>query len=111
MPDVVRCFNEQGLAEFSRWLHADVTAAVPASLLNDNDFSTSLEKSQIPKVPLFKDRYEFGVFLVGSLILTTRITFPTTQVCGAGSPLFSLSNSHPPTLKASACCVGPMCTC
>jgi hypothetical protein len=67
MPDVVRCFNEQGLAEFSRWLHADVTAAVPASLLNDNYFSTPLEKSQIPKVPLFKDRYEFGVFLVGLL--------------------------------------------
>jgi hypothetical protein len=64
MPDVVRCFNEHGLAEFSRWLHSGASGTVPASLLNDNEFSTPLAKSQIPEVPTFKDSYEFGAFLV-----------------------------------------------
>lgn len=64
MPDVVRCFNDQGLAGFSRWIRGGAVGSVPASLLADNEFSTPLAQSPIPQVPTFKDRYEFGVFLV-----------------------------------------------
>ena len=67
MPNAVRCFNEQGLAEFSRWLHSGAFGAVPAGLLNDPDFSSPLSQSRIPDVPTFKDRYEFGLFLVDLL--------------------------------------------
>jgi hypothetical protein len=37
---------------------------VPATLLTDSEFSAALEQSQIANVPKFKDRYEFGLFLV-----------------------------------------------
>src|ERR1700733_5254829 len=67
MPDVVRCFNDQGLAEFSRWLRIGAPGAVPPSLLTDTEFSAPLAKIQIPEVPTFKDRYEFGLFLVDLL--------------------------------------------
>jgi hypothetical protein len=40
---------------------------VPPSLLSDIEFSTPLAESQIPEVPTFKDRYEFGAFLVDLL--------------------------------------------
>jgi hypothetical protein len=67
MPDLVRCFNEQGLAEFSRWLRNGAAGAVPASLLMDSDFSAPLAQIHIPDTPKFKDRYEFGLFLVDLL--------------------------------------------
>ena len=66
-PDVARCFNELGIAEFLRWLHDGAAGPVPAALLNDTEFSTPLEKSPLSEVPHFQDRYEFGVFLVDLL--------------------------------------------
>lgn len=45
MPDVVRCFNDQGLAEFLRWLRNGAAGKVPSSLLADNEFSTALAQS------------------------------------------------------------------
>ena len=67
MPDVVRCFNDQGLAEFLRWLRNGAAGKVPSSLLADNEFSTALAQSQISEVPTFKDQYEFGLFIVDLL--------------------------------------------
>jgi hypothetical protein len=67
MPDVVRCFNELGIAEFLRWLHDGAAGPVPAALLNDTEFSTPLAQSPFREVPHFQDRYEFGVFLVDLL--------------------------------------------
>jgi hypothetical protein len=64
MPDVVRCFNDEGLAEFARWLRGGAVGHVPTSLLTDAAFSTPMPKSLIKEVPTFEDRYEFGVFLV-----------------------------------------------
>lgn len=67
MPEVVRCFNDEGIAEFSRWLHNGAVGGVPASLLTEAAFSTPMAKSLISGVPIFKDRYEFGLFLVNLL--------------------------------------------
>jgi hypothetical protein len=64
MPDVVRCFNDQGLAEFARWIRAGALGRLPSSLLTDNEFSSLLSEAPISQVPTFKDRYEFGVFVV-----------------------------------------------
>jgi hypothetical protein len=41
--------------------------AAQPGLLNDNEFSTPLAESLIPEVPKFKDRHEFGLFLVDLL--------------------------------------------
>jgi len=67
MPNVVRCFNDQGVAEFLRWLRNGAAGAVPSSLLTDTEFSDPLTQSRIPEIPTFKDRYEFGEFLVNLL--------------------------------------------
>jgi hypothetical protein len=67
MADVVRSFNDQGIAEFSRWLRSGAVGALPSSLLLDPEFSMPMTLSHIPNVPTFKDRYEFGVFLVDLL--------------------------------------------
>ena len=67
MPDVVRCFNDEGIAEFSRWLRSGAVGPVPANLLTDAAFSTPMAKSPIPEIPTFNDRYEFGLFLVDLL--------------------------------------------
>jgi hypothetical protein len=67
MPEVVRCFNAEGLAEFSRWLRIGAVGAVPASLLTDIGLSTPMEKSSIPEIPMFRNRYDFGLFLVDLL--------------------------------------------
>ena len=40
---------------------------MPATLLNEVEFSTPLEKSPLREVPHFRDGYEFGVFLVDLL--------------------------------------------
>jgi hypothetical protein len=64
VPDVVRCFNDRGLAEFSRWIRNGAAGVVPASLLADNELSAPMAQSRISEVPRFKDRYELGVFLV-----------------------------------------------
>jgi hypothetical protein len=62
--DVVRCFNEHGLTEFLRWIRNGAPRAVPSSLLGDSEFSTPMAQSPISEVPRFKDRYDFGAFLV-----------------------------------------------
>ena len=67
MLDVIRCFNDEGIAEFSRWIRHGAVGSVPANLLTDAAFSTSMAKSSIPKIPTFNDRYEFGLFLVNLL--------------------------------------------
>ena len=67
MPDVVRCFNDEGISEFSRWLRNGAVGPVPIGLLTDAAFSSQMEKSAIPEVPTFRDRYEFGTFLVDLL--------------------------------------------
>jgi len=67
MPDVVRYFNDEGLAEFARWLRGGAVGHVPASLLTDAAFSTPMTKALIKEVPKFEDRYEFGAFLVDLL--------------------------------------------
>jgi hypothetical protein len=67
MPDAVRCYNDQGLAEFARWLRNGAPGVVPSSLLNDAEFSIPLDQSPVSNVPTFKDRYAFGVFLVDLL--------------------------------------------
>src|SRR5262249_24029428 len=67
MPDVVRCFNGEGLTEFSRWLREGATGQVPKSLLTHAAFSTPMPRSLIKEVPRFEDRYEFGIFLVDLL--------------------------------------------
>jgi hypothetical protein len=67
MPEVVRCFNDQGLAEFLRWLRVGAVGPVPQSLLTDGEFSAPSSDAAIPDVPTFKDRYEFGVFLADLL--------------------------------------------
>jgi hypothetical protein len=67
MPEVVRCFNRLGITEFLRWLHDGAAGPVPATLLNEVEFSTPLEKSPLREVPHFRDGYEFGVFLVDLL--------------------------------------------
>jgi hypothetical protein len=64
VPDVVHCFNDRGLAEFSRWIRNGAIGEVPASLLTDSEFSAPMAQSQISELPRLKDRYEFGVFLV-----------------------------------------------
>ena len=93
MPDVVRCFNDEGIAEFSRWLRNGAVGPVPASLLTDAAFSTPMEKSSIPEIPTFKDRYEFGLFLVDLLDPMIRIRFLTTRAYGVGWRPCFLSNS------------------
>ena len=67
MPDVVRCFNDDGITEFSRWLRKGAVGSVPANLLTDSAFSTPMVKSSIPEIPTFSDGYEFGLFLVDLL--------------------------------------------
>jgi hypothetical protein len=67
MPDVVRCFNDEGLAEFTRWVRGGAVGHVPESLLTDAAFSTPMPTSLINEVPRFRDRYEFGAFLVDLL--------------------------------------------
>src|ERR1700680_4389235 len=67
MPDVVRCFNDQGLAQFSRWIRAGAVGSLPSSLLLDTQFSAPWEQSRIPQTPTFKNRYEFGLFVVDLL--------------------------------------------
>jgi hypothetical protein len=64
MPEVVRCFNDNGLSEFGRWLRAGASGPVPSSLLTDNDFSDPLTGCGLGDVPSFKDRYQFGRYLV-----------------------------------------------
>ena len=60
----MRCFNEEGLSEFSRWLRNGAVGPIPANLLTDSAFSAPMTNASILEVPIFKDRYEFGVFLV-----------------------------------------------
>jgi hypothetical protein len=67
MPDIVRCFNDRGLAVFSQWVRAGGIGAVPSDLLTSSECSAPLPEALIPQVPTFKDRYEFGVFLVNLL--------------------------------------------
>jgi hypothetical protein len=67
MPEVVRCFNDQGLSEFSRWIRSGAAGPVPPNLLIDSTFSTPMTNASISDIPIFKDRYEFGVFLVDLL--------------------------------------------
>jgi hypothetical protein len=67
MPDVVRCFNDEGISEFSRWIRGGAIGPVPTDLLPDSAFSVPMANASIPEIPVFKDRYEFGVFLVNLL--------------------------------------------
>lgn len=68
MFDAVRCFNDEGIAEFSRWLRNGAVGPVPAGLLTDAAFSAPMgEKSSISEIPTFEDRYQFGLFLVDLL--------------------------------------------
>ncbi len=67
MAEVVRCFNDDGIAEFSRWLRNGAVGSVPANLLTDSAFSTPMVKSSIPEIATFSDGYEFGLFLVDLL--------------------------------------------
>ncbi len=66
MPEVVRAFNEDGIAAFSRWLQAGAIGAVPPDLLDDNQFSNVLAKTQ-SSIGSYKDRYELGCGLVEML--------------------------------------------
>ena len=64
MSEVVRAFNDEGLSEFARWLRGGAVREVPAGLLTDRAFSTAMPEAVIAEVPIFKDRYELGEFLV-----------------------------------------------
>ncbi|MFL6798573.1 MAG: hypothetical protein ACJ8F3_14275 [Xanthobacteraceae bacterium] len=67
MPEVVRAFNEAGLAEFARWLRAGALGAVPEGLIEDAAFSTPWPQARVGEVPAFKHRYALGEFLVALL--------------------------------------------
>jgi hypothetical protein len=67
MPDMVRSFNPQGMAVFSKWLKTSTKGSVPHDLLIDQAYSKPLCESDLLSNRRFKDRYEFGSQLVQML--------------------------------------------
>ncbi len=63
MPDVVRAFNEKGIAAFSKWLDAGAGGTIPPDLIEDDQFSEMLCKSQ-STITQYRDRHELGCGLV-----------------------------------------------
>jgi hypothetical protein len=66
MSDIVRQLTDDGIQAFGEWLRAGARGSVPNDLLTDLKYARAL--GQIALAPKhFKDRFEFGSYLVESL--------------------------------------------
>lgn len=63
-PQEFRKFNEEGLRRFAEWLLAGATGVRPSGLLSDPATSQPLPVTINPASRTFRDRYEFGQYLV-----------------------------------------------
>jgi hypothetical protein len=64
MSEVLHSFTNEGIAEFTRWIRAGAPGTVPQDLLTHSTYAVVMPENRIFDVVEYRDRYEFGCFLV-----------------------------------------------
>jgi hypothetical protein len=57
-------FTPAGLEEFVKWIRLGASGTVPRDLITDRSYSEPLSSDIVVSQKVFRDRYEFGKFLV-----------------------------------------------
>jgi hypothetical protein len=64
MSEPLSRFTSAGLDEFVRWIRLGASGAIPRDLITDRAYSEPLPGNVIVPLQIFRDRFDFGQFLV-----------------------------------------------